>query len=341
MCIQTKSENESPLIKFPNDSQKKIIRNLIGLSEKKRGSFGNLKHKPIKNIVVCSTMSSGKSTLINALLGRDVLPARNEATTAKITSIYDFDGLDVIKGYCRNYSNYIWECKDISTSTISSWNSNNDVSHICLAGDFDCITNNKRIVAIHDTPGTNNSGDKTHHDTTFSFLSLIPINLVIFVANSEHLSTIDEKTLLQEIRRKFIRKRTKFIFVLNKADSFDFEKESYSKIFSCYQNYLENIGFLNPVIFPISAKAARLFKMAIMGQANKFTAHENKDFAIYFDLFTSSYKFGKCRSLTSFNNAEFIKIEKKEYSKQEIRNAYRRTGLVDLEKYIERFFDQN
>ena len=49
----------------------------------------NLFKLPIKNIAVCATMSSGKSTLVNALLGNDVLPARNEATPAKITSIMD------------------------------------------------------------------------------------------------------------------------------------------------------------------------------------------------------------------------------------------------------------
>ena len=38
-------------------------------------------------------MGAGKSTFINALLGCDVLPARNEATTAKITSVYDRDNM--------------------------------------------------------------------------------------------------------------------------------------------------------------------------------------------------------------------------------------------------------
>lgn len=37
------------------------------------------------DVYVVATMSSGKSTLINAMLGRDLLPAGNEATTATIT----------------------------------------------------------------------------------------------------------------------------------------------------------------------------------------------------------------------------------------------------------------
>jgi ribosome biogenesis GTPase A len=38
-------------------------------------------------VFVIATMSSGKSTLINAILGRDILPEANKATTAKITRI--------------------------------------------------------------------------------------------------------------------------------------------------------------------------------------------------------------------------------------------------------------
>lgn len=42
-------------------------------------------------MVVMATMSSGKSTLINALLGQQILPSRNEACTAKMYSILDDD----------------------------------------------------------------------------------------------------------------------------------------------------------------------------------------------------------------------------------------------------------
>ncbi|MBO1929813.1 dynamin family protein [Providencia rettgeri] len=38
---------------------------------------------------VVATMSSGKSTFINAILGQDLLPAANEATTATIAHIFD------------------------------------------------------------------------------------------------------------------------------------------------------------------------------------------------------------------------------------------------------------
>lgn len=42
-------------------------------------------------INVIATMSSGKSTLINALLGKKLMPSKNEACTATITEILDAD----------------------------------------------------------------------------------------------------------------------------------------------------------------------------------------------------------------------------------------------------------
>ena len=82
------------------------------------------KLKPF-NIAVCAPMSAGKSTLVNALLGSDVLPSMNEATTAKITSVYDKDGLTKIRGFRqkkvgKDFSN------DVDLKILREWNSSAD-----------------------------------------------------------------------------------------------------------------------------------------------------------------------------------------------------------------------
>lgn len=56
-------------------------------------------------IVVVAPMSSGKSTLINAILGRDLLPALNQATTAVITTIRDNDNAEEFTISAKNNSN--------------------------------------------------------------------------------------------------------------------------------------------------------------------------------------------------------------------------------------------
>ncbi|MCH8515756.1 MAG: dynamin family protein, partial [Cyclobacteriaceae bacterium] len=42
------------------------------------------RHKSEVSIVVAATMSAGKSTVLNALIGKTLLPSKNEATTATI-----------------------------------------------------------------------------------------------------------------------------------------------------------------------------------------------------------------------------------------------------------------
>ena len=301
----------------------------------------NLFKLPIKNIAVCATMSSGKSTLVNALLGNDVLPARNEATTAKITSIYDRDGLNTIAGFCMNNNKLVDSSKKVTKTEIDSWNNNESVNHIYLQGDIDNISNEGKIVAVHDTPGTNNSGDKRHHDLTIEFLSKNKIDALIYVANCEQLSTTDEKTLLTEIKDIcFKDKDIPFIFVLNKIDSLDLSKENFTKIYAEYENYLKNLGFNSPRIFPVSAKAARLFKMALKGKSENFTAKERADFYNEFNAFTEDYDFSMGNAVSYKSNLDrIIKIGRSEYTKKDLLNALNRTGLRTLEEYVENFFN--
>ncbi|MBF4102826.1 dynamin family protein [Gallibacterium anatis] len=46
----------------------------------------------IFEVIIVGTMSAGKSTVINALIGQELLHSANQATTATITSIHDKDG---------------------------------------------------------------------------------------------------------------------------------------------------------------------------------------------------------------------------------------------------------
>ena len=50
--------------------------------------------KILNEVIVLATMSSGKSTIINTLLGEDILPNENQACTAKIFKVLDNDKID-------------------------------------------------------------------------------------------------------------------------------------------------------------------------------------------------------------------------------------------------------
>ncbi len=332
--FQLKVQNKLPCNKFVSQSYKEFSDFVAWENEYKQYS--------VKNIAVCATMSAGKSTFVNALLGRDVLPARNEATTAKITSVYDKDKSNRMIGFVQTVGNRISECcDDVQLAKLDEWNNSSDVLRIFMQGDLDGIRNKNMIVAVHDTPGTNNSGDRGHHDITMQFLHENMMDALIFVANAEQLCTNDERELLSELLKKVVSPKTlPVLFVLNKADAIDPEKEELSQIITSYEKYLAELGFVNVTVLPVSSKAARLLKMARNGRAERFTARESKAFAEMFDTFTELHDFsgGESTYSVDLESENRITVGSREYPLSKIRSALECTGLLQIEKYIEELF---
>ena len=79
---------------------------------------------------------------------------------------------------------------------------------------------------------------------SLSFLASNKFDALIYVANVTQLCTTDESYMLKEIYKKIIKKSSiPLIFILNKADCLDSEKEDISDIIDRYRNYLNEIGF--------------------------------------------------------------------------------------------------
>lgn len=316
---------------------KKIRKSFIDIEKFVASQHKYLTQK-VFNIAVCANMSAGKSTFVNALLGADYLPSRNEATTACITSVYDNDLQTKMIGFVTSKDEILEISDNLLLENIDKWNSYGNNTHIYLQSDLDDISSNQVICAVHDTPGTNNSGDKTHHDITMNFLNSTKLAAIVFVVNAEHVSTTDEKTLLSEIyTNKICRDKTPIIFVLNKADCIDNEKEDIFELISKYKDYLNDIGFENPKILPVSAKAARLLKMASKRKSNNFSKMEQREFALCLSEFLEDYDFSSNDGVFETSDS-IISIGQKEYSRNEILTALNRTGINAIEKEIESLF---
>jgi GTPase Era involved in 16S rRNA processing len=153
--------------------------------------------------------------------------------------------------------------------------------HLFLRGDLDGIGNKGMVVAVHDTPGTNNSSDSSHHKVTLDFLSENKMDLILFVLNAEQLGTSDENSLLREIYSNVVKKsKTDVLFILNKIDSIDPEKESLEKMIRDTIKQLEEIGYAKPTVFPVASKAARLLKMKAKGLDTHMTPRERRELAL-------------------------------------------------------------
>lgn len=228
-------------------------------------------------IAVVATMSSGKSTLINAMLGTELLPARNEATTATLSYIHDDDNADHFR--CEYIDeNGIQQIYDpVTLENMNKLNSDR-VPEIQIYGDIVGISSQKLKLVLTDTPGPNNSSTDEHKMHTFRVIKDSKYKpMILYVLNGTQLETTDDNTLLNEIADAMStggrQASDRFLFVMNKADEFDSEKdESVSRMRDKTIQYLEKHGITNPKIFPCSAYFAKIIRQYLAG--TEFTRKE-------------------------------------------------------------------
>ena len=294
------------------------------------------------NVAVCATMSAGKSTFINSLLGMDYIPAKNEACTAKITTIRNNDNIQKLIGcYTRNDGSKVYS-NIIDGKMLDEWNEDTNVSETILEGNIEEISCNNGVLVVHDTPGTNNSGDVSHHDKTIDFIANNNVNAIIYIINSEYISTQDTEVLLKELQQIEKDRNVEFIFGLNKIDVFDEEiGENISDIMLDVKKQLETYGFKNPIVFPFSSNAARLFKLVIKGR--QLTSREKRTFRNLYEYFqkfdASKYVINAATSnvsdkYTILKEDKIIKLDDDEYSYNEIVRLLGKTGVFNIELWL-------
>lgn len=208
------------------------------------------------NVAVIATMSSGKSTIINAMLGASLLPSKNEACTATVIKIEDSDteGFEA-RAIKSSGDNEKWESISSNDDKLKEWN-NTEVETIEIKADFPHIDNCKKKMKIifYDTPGPNNSSDKSHSEITKNILSTSNYGFVVFVMNASQFGVNDERILLEALLKELNEKnqRTKIVFAVNKIDQLDIEAgEKPIELINNIKKYLNELGFNRPNIIPV------------------------------------------------------------------------------------------
>ena len=310
---------------------------------------------PIYNVGVFATMSAGKSTFVNALLDKDFIPSKNEACTAKITSISDNDSMDYkIFGGCSldNRKNYMFS-NNITNEVLENWNNDERIDYIFLEADIKNIHSKNGILVIHDTPGPNNSRTEEHGLITKEFLDHNKdIDLFVYLINAEHSTTEDNYDFMETVHEFFVkRKESKIIFLLNKIDSFDTDKsDDINVVINNVREEIEKVGFQDPMIIPISANGARLFKKAL--HKEEMSKKELKDFKFLFSLFNEeqvmdlpSYcsanilemSYNKGYSLKDdLASEEIISVDGENYNKKDLLKVLDRTSINLVRSLIDK-----
>lgn len=233
-------------------------------------------------IVVVAPMSSGKSTVINALLGQDLLPAINQATTAVLTRIRDEDGQkQFVVSAIDHEGKLLAENEEATAKRIKELNGKTDpknpekslAKEIRIQGDIPHLSSRGLHTVFVDTPGGNNNLNAEHERVMDEAIQDEDKSMVIYVFNGTQLTTKDNAAILDKIARAMKRSmngkqtRDRFLFVANRMDDVDPEKEHYEDMRAAILKELKEKEITEPNLYFVSARTAKLLRMQYAGAA--------------------------------------------------------------------------
>ena len=237
----------------------------------------NFNNRKEKEIVVVATMSSGKSTLINALLSKKLLPSSNEACTAIITKVINTNQENYSAKAYSEKKELLYEEYDVSYEKMKKWNNNENISEIEIYGNIP-FANKKEILnlTLIDTPGPNNSRNSDHQKILEKYLENIDENtIILYVLNATQLGITDDSNLLDNLIKNIGDNSKNIIFVLNKLDCFN-DEDDVLETLAIVNEYIEKKGIVNPDIFPLAALPA----LKIRSEPQSIKQKQKRDYFI-------------------------------------------------------------
>lgn len=209
--------------------------------------------QPIKTVLVTATMSAGKSTLINAVVGKRLMRTAQEACTGHICQLYNKpfeDGENAVRT-----DRLIFDA-DADTVVASE-----NVGDCQVASGYRTFVDVQNRVCIIDTPGVNSAINRSHGTTAKKALQDYQYDLLVYVLNANQLGTDDEISYLKYIAENV--PKEKVIFVLNKTDTFKKSEDSIKESMRGVKDDLVQLGYEAPAVYPISAYFSLLIKLKL------------------------------------------------------------------------------
>lgn len=231
-------------------------------------------HKHPCNLLITATMSAGKSTLINALVGKNISLMQNMACTSKIHTIVSkpFDD-GITSEYDHDMS------IDASTEDLLSYNDDNKSFKITVGTYFNSLLGGQRII-LFDSPGVNSSEHMEHTKISQKMIRSRKYKLMIYVLNATQLGTTDDEHHLEIVAKHL--GNAQIIFVMNKIDHLISEDDNVLDVVERQRNFLMAKGFKHPLICPVSSRAAYLAKKS---QTEGLSRIEQREIENYMDKF--------------------------------------------------------
>lgn len=267
--------------------------------------------KSEKRYIVTANVSAGKSTLVNAIIGKPLTRTSQEICTGNLCYIYN-------KPFEDNFVHLSASPLNLNASYSDLANAEQSVVR-SIASHFR-MTHSTSRVCIIDTPGVNSAINRSHKKITRKVLKEEPYNKLIYVLNANKLGTDEEKEHLQWVSENVAKE--KVVFVLNKLDDFKSIDDSIEESINGVKNDLHVLGYEKPIICPLSSYYAYLIKLKENGE--KMSEDEMDAYNLYFK------KFSKDEYDLSIYSRE-VKIRTDE---SELVQMRKKCGLYGLEQIL-------
>lgn len=297
---------EFDLKSFINKRMHENYREIIEYSKSKRAT-----------VVFTATMSTGKSTLINAIIGKELAPSMSLACTANIANFKN----SLIEKNFINYSD-----KNVLKLFLNSIETKNLIrnSNYCYINTYFNSVLSKKKINIIDTPGVNYSEDKSHSEITKNELKNREIDILVYVTSILTWGTNDEYEYLKFIKENVRYK--KMIVVINKVDEIKIEDSTVEENISDAKEYLAKLDFKNLTICPLSAYVGSILKRSI--HKEKLSRREERLVSLYINQFTNE---------KDFELSKFYNVNLENRNDNELIKAYINTGLPIFERILYNF----
>lgn len=300
-------------------------------------------------IAVVATMSSGKSTLLNSFLGKNLIPSKNQACTAKIIRIEDDKSINFFSAEIYDQEDkLIKKYEKIDAEDLKTFNDGENIGLIKLKGNVRNISSNQSRLILIDTPGPNNSMDIKHKELTYNLLKKDYKPLVLYILSYTQLGVDDDRDLLKNISEEMnkgdLQSTERFIFVLNKFDARfeDDNDDDINKVLGKVKEYLEGLSIKNPIIIPTAARTALFMRLNEDSLNNKSVKQRNT----YKENIVDEYRDNEFNINNLINISNTIKksinfkIEKYSEENDDEKLAELLTGVPALENYIEDYLEK-
>jgi len=257
--------------KFENLGRRKEIEQLlVQIKESEIKEFKDAKliekiqdslNKKVE-VAVIAPMSSGKSTLINALVGDKLMPSQSDACTATIVTISNDKSISEFRIVKENNK----KCdKAVSLEVLTELNKNININTIDVVGNILGLSDISNLKIV-DTPGPNNAANEEHKKTTMNYIKSSEKPIILFVIDNNQQTSEEVKSLIitvaDEMKRDGKVDEDRFLFIINKCDSFK-KEDNVENMKNTMVKFIQDCGVSNPRIHFVSSYNALLSRMIL------------------------------------------------------------------------------